>query len=191
MFNFFEQPWTMLGIAIIVLFVILTYRSVVPEKRRWWQLFIPLLIAAAAFGTDALVKTDPERIEAAIDTGIKAVEREDFSTAESCISRNYRDSLHGSKEQLIAHVQNELHSNAVEKAKRTNLKIDVSGNKAKAFLFMSIKLNENSSISKSYGIPKFKIKLDVSFVKQSDKWLINGVEIRSVNQQQVRWSQVR
>ena len=191
MFNFFEQPWTMLGIAIIVLFAILTYRSLVPEKRRWWQLLIPLLIAGAAFATDALVKTDPEKIEAAIGTGIKAVETGDFNTAQSIISRDYRDSLHRSKEQLIEHIQNELHTNAVEKAKRTNLKIEISGNEAKAVLFMRVKLDENSGISKSYGIPQFQLKLDISFVKQNNIWLVRGIEIRSVNQQQVRWSQVR
>lgn len=191
MFNFFEQPWTMLGIAVIVLFGILTYRSVVPEKRRFWQLLIPLLIAVAAFGTDALVKTDPEKIEHAVDTGIKAVEAEDFNTAESYISDDYRDSLHGSKEQLITHIQNELHTNVVEKAKRTNLKIDVSGNKAKVYLFMYIKLNQKSEISRTYGIPFFQLKLDLNFIKQNDKWLINDIEIHSVNQQQVRWSQVR
>jgi lipoprotein signal peptidase len=105
MFNFYEQPWTLLGIAVIVLFGILTYRSVVPEKKRAWQLLIPLLIALAGFGIDRLVTTDTEKINSIIDSGIKAVKAENFNAVDSYISDDYRDSFHRSKEQLISHVQ--------------------------------------------------------------------------------------
>jgi hypothetical protein len=44
MFNIFEQTWTLLGASVIILFVILTIRSVWPERRRWWQLLVPVAI---------------------------------------------------------------------------------------------------------------------------------------------------
>ena len=191
MFNFFEQPWTMLGIAVIVLFGILTYRSVVPEKRHAWQWLIPMLIAAIAFGTDALVKTDSEKIGDIIDTGIKAVETEDFNTMKAYISDEYRDSFHSSKEQLLEHVQRELPGNIIEKSKKTSSLITVSGNKAQVYLFMRITLNKDSEFSQLYNASFFQIKLDIDFIKQNNQWLINNIEISSVNLQPVRWNDIR
>ena len=49
MFNFFEQPWTLLGMSILVLFGVLTFRSVWAEKRKWWQWLLPVVLAGAAF----------------------------------------------------------------------------------------------------------------------------------------------
>ena len=50
MFDFFEQPYTLIGAAVIVLFVVFTIRSVVPEKRHWWQFLLPVFVAAAGVG---------------------------------------------------------------------------------------------------------------------------------------------
>jgi len=58
MFDIFEQPWTLMGAAVLVLFGMLTFRSFCPEKRRWWQLLVPVFLAVAAFGADMLVQTD-------------------------------------------------------------------------------------------------------------------------------------
>ena len=190
MFNFYEQPWTLVGIAIIVLFVIFTYRSVVPEKKRWWQLLIPLLIVAAAFGIDSLVQTDKERIDAVIDAGIKAVRDENFNAIESHISDDYRDSFHRSKRQLIEHVQRELPRNVVERSKKTDSIIKVSDNRAKVNLFMQIVLNQNSDYSQIYNGP-LNLKIDIDFIKQNNDWLINSIELRSVNMQSIRWNDIR
>ncbi|MHC4215343.1 MAG: hypothetical protein ACYSWP_18430, partial [Planctomycetota bacterium] len=70
MLEIFEQPWTLLGAAVLVLFGILTFRSFCPEKRRWWQLLVPVFLIALAFGTDLLVQTDREKINAVIKTAI-------------------------------------------------------------------------------------------------------------------------
>ncbi|MBN1973602.1 MAG: hypothetical protein JW787_08175 [Sedimentisphaerales bacterium] len=192
MFDFAQQPWTLLGIAVIVLFGIFTYRSVVPEKNRWRQFLIPLIIAAAAFGIDTLVQTDKEKIEAVLDAGIKAVEEENFSDIELYISDDYRDSFHASKQQLIDHAQRELDMNMVETSKRTDLLFDnISENKAKVNLFMQIILSKNSPISQAYPVPFFKLRVDINFIKQNNNWLINNIEINSVNQQSARWNQIR
>ncbi|UCE47264.1 MAG: hypothetical protein JSW47_16875, partial [Phycisphaerales bacterium] len=62
MFDFFEQPYTLIGGAVLVLFGVLTFRSVLPEKRRWWQWLLPMVLAGSAFGLDAMVQTDSEQI---------------------------------------------------------------------------------------------------------------------------------
>jgi hypothetical protein len=191
MFNFFEQPWTLLGAAVLVLFGVLTYRSVVPEKRRWWQLLVPVLIAAAAFGIDALVTTDKEKITAVLDKGIQAVEDENFSAIESYLSDDYRDSFHASKQQLIDHAQRELNMNMVEKSKRTNTLVKIDGNRANVTLFMQAVLSKNSSVSQIYNVPFVQLKVDVNFVKQNNNWLVSNIELRSVNQQPVKWSDIQ
>jgi|WetSurMetagenome_2_1015567.scaffolds.fasta_scaffold150742_2 hypothetical protein len=190
MFDFAEQPWTLLGISVIVLFGVMTYRSVVPEKRHGWQWLIPLITASAALGTDSFIQTDRERIVSVIDAGIQAVEAKSFNDASSYISDDYRDSFHKSKEQLIDHAQRQLDMNMVEKCKKTNSLITVSGNKAQVNLFMTITLNKNSSAVREYNIPFFQLKLDIDLVKQNDKWLIECIELRSVNQTAIRWNQI-
>lgn len=62
MFDIFEQPWTLVGAAVLILFGMLTFRSFCPEKRRWWQLPVPVFLTVAAFGVDMLVQTDLEKI---------------------------------------------------------------------------------------------------------------------------------
>jgi len=191
MFNIGEQPWTLIGIAVIVFFVILTIRSVFPEKRRLWQWLIPILIIAGAFGIDKVIKTDREQIELVIDTGIKALEQENFNLAESLISDDYSDSLHRSKEQLISHINRELPRNVVEKSKKTNSLITISGNKAKVNLFMLITFNQDSNVNQIYSISFIQIKADLTLKKQNERWLLDSIEVRTVNKQPLTWNQIR
>ena len=191
MLNIAEQPWVLLGVAVIVLFVVLTYRSVIPEKRRWWQWLIPLLVAAGAFGIDSAIETDREKIISVLNTGIKALEKEDFNLAQSIISDSYSDSLHRSKEQLISHINRELPRNTVEKSKKTSALITISGNKAKVNLFMHITFNQNSDVTQIYSIPFIQVKADLNLIKKNEKWLVDNIEIRSVSQQPVTWNQIR
>ena len=97
MFDLFEQPWTLVGAAVLVLFGMLTFRSVLPEKRRWWQLALPAFIVMAAFGTDLLVQTDREKIHALLKKGMKAVEQRNLDALAAIIAVDYYDSFHNSK----------------------------------------------------------------------------------------------
>ena len=103
MFDIFQQPWTLLIVAILVLFAMLISRRIFPENRHRWQWLLPAFLSVAAFGLDLLVQTDLEKIHAVIDTGIKAVEEENPDAIAPVISSNYRDSYHKSKAQLISH----------------------------------------------------------------------------------------
>ena len=103
MFDFFEQPWTLIGAAVLVLFGMFTFRSMFPEKRHWWQLLIPVFIVGVALGLDGIVKTDLEKINVVVNRGIKAVKEEDARAIESILSEQYSDSYHRSKQHLLNH----------------------------------------------------------------------------------------
>jgi len=89
MFNIFEQPWTLLTVSILVLFVILIFRRIFPEKQNWWQWFLPVLLAIGAFGLDYLVQTNFEKINTVINAAVKAVEEENCAALMTTISDNY------------------------------------------------------------------------------------------------------
>lgn len=192
MFDIFGQPWTLLGIAVIVLFGILTFRSIVPEKRHWWQWLIPTFIAIAAFGIDNLVITDIEKIHTVINIGIKAIEEEDLDAIKLYIADDYQDSLHNSKEQLITHIEREVSGNVIKKNKKTNLYFEkFTENEAKVNLFMLTTFKQDSYITQVYALSFIQMKIDINFKKQNNQWLINQIEIRKVNQQSVSWNQIR
>jgi hypothetical protein len=190
MLDIFDKPWTLLGAAVLVLFVMLTFRSMFPEKRRWWQLLVPALLAAGAFGLDLLVQTDMEKIEAVINTGIRAVEEEDCNAIGQIISDNYSDSHHSTKQQLLAHCRRELSRSLVEKNKRRGWVIDLSEPNATVILFMLTTFDKNSYIAeyKSFLLIEARLYLQ----KQPDKrWLISRVELLKIDRQPVNWSQIR
>ncbi len=191
MFDFFEQPYTLIGAAVLLLFGILTFRSVVPEKRRWWQLLLPVFVAVAGFGLDMLVQTDLEKINSVINTVIKAVEGEDCNAIETIIAENYRDSYHNTKRHLLTHCRQKLTPSLIEKNKKTASLVELSPPNAIATLFMLTTFDKNSSISVNYKSFLFS-KIELHFQKQQDKtWLINRIEILELDRQPAKWSHIR
>lgn len=191
MFDIFEQPWTLVGAAVIVLFGMLTFRSFCPEKRRFWQLLVPVFIAAAAFGADAIVKTDYEKITAVIKTALRAVKDEDVKAIEAIIANNYSDSYHNSKKSLLEHCKRELSRPLVDKCKKTGLLLDISDSEATAVLFVVIIFDEDSYISQNYK-SFLMVKSSLSFRKQPDKsWLISRIEILELDRQPTSWGRIR
>lgn len=191
MFDFFEQPYTLIGAAVLVLFGILTFRSVFPEKRRWWQLLVPALLAAGAFGLDGLVQTDLEKINAVIAKGIKAVKEEDFGAVEGVLSDRYSDSYHSTKQHLLAHFRTVLSEPLIAKHTETGLLIDIKGPKATAVLFTTVTFEKNSHIAQNY-VPFLLTKTRLSLQKQPDKrWLITRIEVLELNRQPANWGHIR
>jgi len=191
MFDIFEQPWTLIAAAVLVLFGILTFRSIFPEKRRWWQLPIPLLVAIAGIGMDFLVRTDLEKINAIIDTGIKAVEEENCDALAAIIADNYQDSHHKTKNDLMAHCRMELSASAVEKTKNRGCLVELSPPEAKATLFVLITFDRNSRIAQEYK-SFILVKARLYLQKQPDKnWLISRIEVLEIDKQQVNWRDAR
>jgi len=191
MLDIFEQPWTLVGAAVLVLFGMLTFRSFCPEKRRRWQLLVPVFIAVAAFGTDAIVQTDTEKINAVIKTALKAVKEEDFKTIEPLITNNYSDSYHGTKKSLLDHCKRELSRPLVDKSIKRGLLIDISDPEATAVLFVVIIFDKDSYISQNYK-SFLLVKSRLSLRKQPDKnWLISRIEILELDRQPTNWGRIR
>jgi len=191
MFNFFEQPWTLLAAAVLTLFGMFTFRSIFPEKRRRWQLLLPLFLAASAFGLDFAVQTDLEQIRAVIKTGIKAVEQENPSGIEAIIADDYHDSYHDSKAILMAHCRKELSRSPVEKNKKAGLLIEMSPPQAAVVLTVWTRFNKESYVAQNYK-QLFLIEVRLSLQKQHNKsWLINRAELLELDRQPVNWRQIR
>ncbi|MBA7635697.1 hypothetical protein ES703_43301 [subsurface metagenome] len=191
MFNFFEQPYTLIGAAVLVLFAMLTFRSVLPEKRRWWQLLVPALVVTAAFGMDFAVRTDLEKINAVINTCIKAVEEEDCNAIEAIIAEDYRDSYHNTKRDLMRHCRTRLSQPLVEKNKKRACLVQLSPPNATATLFATIIFEKDSYVSVNYKA-WLMVEARLSFQEQPDKtWLINRIEILEIDRQPASWSQIR
>ena len=191
MFEIFDKPWTLLGAAVIVLFGMLTFRSFCPEKRRWWQLLVPVFLVIAAFGADMLVQTDNEKINSVVNTTIKAVQQEDYRAIGAVIANNYSDSYHSTKKHFLDRCRRELSKPLVDKGKKTGLLIDISDSNATATLFAVIIFDKNSYISQNYK-SFLLVKARLSLRKQPDKrWLINRIEILELDRQPTSWNRIR
>jgi hypothetical protein len=191
MLNIFEQPWTLVGASVVVLLIILTIRSVLPEKRRWWQLLIPAAIAIGGFGLDFLVQTDLEKINSLLDTGTKAVEEEDCGSIAAIIADNYSDSFHITKSDLIAHCKKELSSTGIEKGKKRACLVELSPPTATATLFVTIRFSKDSYVTQNYK-STISVKAKLNLEKQLDKnWLITRTEILEIDRIEFNWRKVR
>jgi len=191
MFDIFEQPYTLIGAAVIILFGMFTFRSVFPEKRRWWQLLVPVLIAGAAFGLDVLVPTDLEKINATIDKGIRAVRDEDCRAIGQVLADNYSDSFHATKAQLLDHCRKVLIPPLVVKHTKQGVLVEVAAPKATVTLFTILTFDKGSYISQNYKA-FLMTKTRLSLQKQPDgKWLISRIEVLELDRQPASWGQIR
>jgi hypothetical protein len=191
MFDFFEQPYTLIGAAVIVLFGVFTFRSVIPEKRHWWQFLIPVFVAAAGIGLDMLVQTDLEKINSVIGTVVKAVQEEDCDSIEALIAEDYSDSYHTTKGELMIHCRRRLTPSLIYKNKKTSSLIELSPPKAKATLFLTTTFDKNSYVAQNYK-PFIFFKVELRFQKQPDKsWLISRGELLEIDMQPARWDDIR
>lgn len=191
MFNIFEKPWALLGLSIIVLFAVMTIRSFLPEKRWFWQWLIPLLVALSAFGIDFLVSTDNEKINNITSLLLNSLENENSQVVKTCIAENYSDSVHRTKDSLMTHCEQILSEYEIRKIKQTGILVNISGENAKATLFLWVYFDEDSYVAQNYK-SFIQIKVELYFQKQpAGKWLINRTEVLEIDKQTFRWSNIR
>ncbi|MCJ7729396.1 MAG: hypothetical protein MUO27_05925, partial [Sedimentisphaerales bacterium] len=168
----FEQPWPLLITAGVVFLLVLIFRSIFPQKRHAWQWLLPALLAAAAFGLDFLVETDREKINAVIETGVKAVEEENPDAIEAIIADNYRDSFHITKDDLMRHCRVALAEPLIEKNIKRIQAIEISLPTATAIFTVRLVFDKRSQIYQSFKQQMF-VKAEVDLQKQSNgNWLI-------------------
>ena len=181
----------MLIVAIIALLVMLMLRRIFPEKQRWWQLALPAFLAIAAFGLDFLVETDLEKINAVIDTGVKAVEEENPDVIETILSDNYRDSHHNTKKILTHYCKAKLSEPLVEKNIKRIVSIEVSPPTATAIFTVRILFDKRSYVYRGFKSQMFtKIKVDLQ-KEMDDRWLINRVELLEIDRLPVNWQDIK
>jgi len=187
MWDVFEQPWTLLGAAVIVLFVVWTVRSVWPEKAKPWQWLLPLGVAALAFGLDYAVATDLEKINAVVKAGIQAAEAEDCTALARLIASDYEDSYHKSKEELIAHCRSRLEPPSIEKVRRIASDVKITLPEAVATFTIMLQFHKDSYWAKAYK-PSALVVLEFRLRRQRDKsWLVHQAEVREVDKMSVNW----
>jgi hypothetical protein len=187
MWNFFEQPWTLLGAAVLVLFGVLTFRSVCSDRRKPWQWLLPVGVAVLGLGLDLGVTTDREKINQIVKAGVKAVEAEDCVTIARLIADDYQDSYHKSKESLLNRCRTRLVPPAVQRVRKIGADVEVSPPDAKVTLTLWLTFDKNSIWAQAYK-PTALVTVQLYLRKQPDKtWRINRAEIREVDKTPVGW----
>ncbi|UCD53250.1 MAG: hypothetical protein JSW27_11510 [Phycisphaerales bacterium] len=190
MWNIFEQPWTLLGASVLVLFGVLTFRSVWVEKRRWWQWLLPLALAGAAFGLDFLVVTDLEKVHATAAALLEAVENEDCPGVAVLIDSDYSDIRHSSKAALMTRCRQELNGPTVERLKKLDDLVEMSSREAKVTLSLFVRFAKDSRIASQYK-QVFLAKIRLHLKKQANgQWLIDRIDMLEVDKQPVTWRNV-
>ncbi len=188
MWNVFEQPWTLLGAAVLVLFGVLTFRSVWSEKRRPWQWLLPAGVALLGVGLDLAVTTDLEKINQMIKTGLQAVQEENCAAIDPLIAADYEDSYHKSRESLMDQCRARLRPPAVQRARKVSSKIEITPPTAKVALSIWMTFDQNSVWAQAYKQTAL-IAVDVYLRKQPDKsWRVTRIEVREVDKMPASWN---
>ena len=188
--NIFQSPWLLLTISVIALGVTAFIRQTWPQKRRWWQIPIFVVLAAAAFGIDYFVQTDYEKIENVIVSDIKAAIHQDFNQISSTISGEYSDTIHKSKEAFMVACRSILSRTLMEKALKRRCVITVSSDEASAELMIRLHLKPESRYATVSTL--MFVEMKIGFRKSpTGQWLIMNTEVLSLNNQPLNWRQVR
>lgn len=189
MWNICEQPWTLLGAAVLVLFGVLTFRSVWYEKRRSWQWLLPAGVAVLAVGLDFGVTTDREKINQLINTGIKAAEAANCDALARLVADDYQDSHHQSKEVLIRECRARLKPPAVKKIRKVRVQIEVAPPSGKATVAMWMTFDKDSFFAQAYK-PTALVTVELQFRQQPNRtWLASRLEPREVDKNPVSWGE--
>ncbi len=187
MFNIFENPWGLLTVAVAVAMVLWIFRSLAPQKMRWWLWLLPLAIGCAAFAIDYLVETDTEKIEKTIYALAKAVEQENCDAIVPLIAENYNDSYHKTKKFFISHCRVKLEKPIVVKAITRIISIEQASPNAIAIFTVRVLFDEQSDISQVYKSDIF-FKVQADLEKQPDnQWRINRIELLEIDHFPASW----
>ncbi|HAL44790.1 MAG TPA: hypothetical protein DCP47_02575 [Phycisphaerales bacterium] len=190
MWNLFEYPFVGIGIGLITFIGFWIFRVVWPSKKRRWQYFVPLAIYIAAFAVAYFVQTDNEKITATINKGISAFQKNQIEPIREIISDDYSDSLHSSKEIIVAYCQALFQTITVDKVTFLSKKSEIKNNRAMLTIEAMVKFAEQSQIAQM-GKPFLIVKGRFSFVKTADKkWVINSSEILELDRQPIDWDQI-
>ena len=191
MFNIFQQPWTLIVTATICLLIVLIFRSVFIDKRKWWQLALPFVIVGLAFGLDFIVKTDYEKINTALYRALEGFEAQQISPIEEVIADDYADPVNASRDLILAYCQGLFHFAVVRKISVIHKEIIIEGHRAIFTAEAVVHFAEESDIAKM-GKSLMLVKGRLFLKKTHDrKWLIYSSELLELDRKSINWQQVK
>ncbi|MFA5553141.1 MAG: hypothetical protein WCZ89_07290 [Phycisphaerae bacterium] len=186
MWNIYEQPWTLLIIAVVIFLVLSALRSFYPEKIRRMNIIVPLLIAILGLAIDFAVKTDQEKIKAVVKQAINAVKNEDVDALGMTLAADYSDSFHQSKQALLSYARIILVPPFIENIYASILDTQISEKTAEVTLLNRIIFDSKSNIDTYTSVLLVKAKLIIE-KQPDDKWLIKQTEILTINDRPAGW----
>ncbi|MHC4623991.1 MAG: hypothetical protein ACYS4W_08825 [Planctomycetota bacterium] len=182
----------LLTAAIVILLAVPALQPFLLRDRRWWLWLLPPCLALLAFGSDWLVKTDLERINALIKAAMKAVEEENCDAVAALIAPDYTDTYHNNKESLMSDCRQRLSGPVVDKNTRMGLKIKLSPPAAAVTLAVLTTFDPKGYVHRDLLVPSLLTKVELTLQKQPNKeWLIGSAEILQINRQPAGWRNLR
>ena len=191
MLDVFEYPWLLLGVSLASFMIIGTLRCVFPEKRHWWQMAIPLLIAVSAVLLDVLVHTDRERILHTVKSLHAAAEQGDVSAIAKLIAPDYQDALHRNRQQLLDRAVDWISRSQVQKARKLGMAWEtLESPSAVVSIRSGVVFAKDSTVAQTYKA-QFLIRIRLHLKKQANRrWLIQEIELDQVDGQSFSWRQL-
>ncbi len=186
----FEYPFVGIGIGLLVFIGFWIFGAIKPEKKKRWHYLVPVVICIAAFALAYFVQTDNEKIFNNVNKGIKAFQDKQIEPIKEIIADDYADSLHSSKELILAYCQGLFETAAAEKITFFSRQTDIKDDKAVFTFEAMVKFAEQSRIAQM-GKPVLIVKARLHFKKtRSKKWLIVSSAILELDRNPVNWNEM-
>jgi hypothetical protein len=161
------------------------------QDRSAYTWLLPLILLLTGFGFDWLVKTDMEKIKAAINTSQRACRQEDIKLFSSIVSDNYQDSFHIDKQALLGHFKTYFSEPLCDSITKTFIQTNKRDSEATVTVAYFIIFNQDSFVSRDYGVLTAKVALRMILKKEADRqWRISKAELVEVNNQPFNWATV-
>ncbi len=187
MTNIFQTPWLLLFISLVLLLIIAVWRQSYPEKQRWWQLLLPLVLAIIAFGLDYFVKTDYEKVKHTIKCARDAVVAEDADALATTLSPGYSDRSHNSRDELVSFMRSFFATTKIDRApQKKQFKFDINAPTATVENLYRVHVEPNSAYTQAASL--YFVKARIRLTKNTDaQWLIINLELLELNFQPFHW----
>jgi hypothetical protein len=189
MFNIFQTPWPLLGVAAVLLVAVEVYRQIRPERASYLLFLIPAVTGLLALGCDYIVKTDREKVRESFNSTLEAVINQDLKGLQKTISDDYRDKANDSKQELMRFAAKILKKPSIEKFRKSYLNMEIDKDKALLSSQLVVYLNENGY----YGFaPEMVIvKFEFDLIEEEGVWRILESRLLEINRQSYDWGDLK
>lgn len=179
-----------LPIAVAAFAILLAINIVQLNERLAYLWLVPVFLCALAFGLDALVGTDKEKITAVVNKSIQAVKKEDAIAFDKTIAEDYQDSFHNNKQDLIRHFKRVLYEPVIANNRKTHQQTDIEVDNATATVVIWTSFEPQGWVFEM-GKAFLKTDLKLHLRKYNNKWLICGAEILALDGHEADWSAIQ